>query len=556
MDTGLSLNPVLPERNTETGALIGSTDVHTQPRVLHQSSPAYNLGLSIGNILERFQMMLSKMEHSPDQMHPNSQDFALLERQANNMVREMDSVIPHEESGYAQAASTTLAVPLRSHPAPPSTTSSTVTRYRCLECDKCDTENRGIFTRHVNDMHHPKCMYLCPEILCPVEKPRRHQTSQHVMLVHRDRGPPTTEELNAHKRDNACPTQCPFCHVTVNSWRQWDECYRKHASYEVSSNATIASRRTSIDQGIAARDDAPNVDQPQQGMNSAPAQAPSGSNNSVRMGGYYPSASGENGPTTHPPSLSSASHNQYGGNAGPSHRQGNVPQPPDTRTQAAGDSRTPRQHPQSRPSNGTTQDPRPRAPRQESGPRCRRCSHRFNSCHQCRNHRRSTFFCHECPEFPMFLALARANHEQPMTGPSHDQQMYINPAATMLDQGYQAQPGSNQTMQGQYPSRNPRFMIPDWNGNGNGNGGMGPGSNGMQRNYQAMAMLSLDEPVFSEQELWPSVSGLKAAMPSGALLRILPMIDYDPIKKWLCKPLKGLGSLALSGKFISSMRPK
>lgn len=145
----------------------------------------------------------------------------------------------------------------------------------------------------------------------------------------------------------------------------------------------------------------------------------------------------------------------------------------------------------------------------------------------------------------MILAMASANHGQQMGGPPQGLPNFINPTATLLNQGPQVQPSLNYEIQGQYPSGTSQFRIPEYNPNG----GMGPGFDGQQRNYRTMPVLGLDEPLFSEAEMaWPSVLDLKATSLNGALLKMLPMIDLDPFKKWLCKPLQGLGSLALSGK--------
>ena len=147
----------------------------------------------------------------------------------------------------------------------------------------------------------------------------------------------------------------------------------------------------------------------------------------------------------------------------------------------------------------------------------------------------------------MILAIAGANHGQQMGVPSQGLPNFINPNATLLNQGHQTRPSLNHGIQGQYLSGTSQLRVPDYSPNG----GMGPGFDSQRRNYRAMPVLGLDEPLFSESEMaWPSVLDLKATSLNGALLKMLPMIDLDPFKKWLCKPLQGLGSLALSGKSI------
>ncbi|KAJ5119969.1 hypothetical protein N7448_010638 [Penicillium atrosanguineum] len=156
-------------------------------------------------------------------------------------------------------------------------------------------------------------------------------------------------------------------------------------------------------------------------------------------------------------------------------------------------------------------------------------------------------------EFNIDYSRATANHEQQMGGPPQGVPNFIDPTVTLLNQGHQAQPSPNQAMQGQYPSGTTYFRVPDYNPNG----GMGPGFDGQQRNYRTMPVLGLDEPVFSESEMvWPSALDIKTTSLSGSLLKMLPMIDLDPFKKWLCKPLQGLGSLALSGlDFVTQFDP-
>jgi hypothetical protein len=66
-------------------------------------------------------------------------------------------------------------------------------------------------------------------------------------------------------------------------------------------------------------------------------------------------------------------------------------------------------------------------------------------------------------------------------------------------------------------------------------------------NRRAMPVLNIDETGLSEQEMEIlSIFGLKGTKFQGASLSMLPMMD--PLKNWFSKPLKGLSSLALSGK--------
>jgi hypothetical protein len=75
----------------------------------------------------------------------------------------------------------------------------------------------------------------------------------------------------------------------------------------------------------------------------------------------------------------------------------------------------------------------------------------------------------------------------------------------------------------------------------------GTGRNNPGNNRRAMAVTNIDETGLSEQEMEiPSVFGLKDTKFQGALLSMLPMMD--PLNNWFSKPLKGLSSLAMSGK--------
>ncbi|KAJ5299728.1 hypothetical protein N7476_011285 [Penicillium atrosanguineum] len=512
-------------RNDETSALIGLT--RAEARVSQPPTGDPGPGQTLREFNIDYCKVLFDEECSQDAVRQAKQKWVLLGDHLDAFQRRQNSsTVPPD------------------HTPPSSTKSSTVNRYKCPECDKCDTNNRGIFTRHVNDMHHPKCQFICSEHSCPFQRPRKHQLKDHIQLRHKRVA--TEEELEACRRDNACPPLCPFCFVNTSSWKDFDKCYLLHCSY----GTGISSRRTSVDQGTVGKEDTLNTDQSQPGPSPAPVQAPSRSTNTPGAVGYHHSVFGGNGPTPHPTVPPSSSSSPFRGNAGPNYPPGNAKHRPNTGQPTPGPRRP---HHQSGLPNRSAQNLEQRSYRQGSGLSCRRCSHKFNNCPTCHSSNKSTRFCHKCPDFLMILARATANHEQQMGGPPQGVPNFIDPTVTLLNQGHQAQPSPNQAMQGQYPSGTTYFRVPDYNPNG----GMGPGFDGQQRNYRTMPVLGLDEPVFSESEMvWPSALDIKTTSLSGSLLKMLPMIDLDPFKKWLCKPLQGLGSLALSGlDFVTQFDP-
>lgn len=527
MDVDLSAASSSLERNAETSALIGLTGA--EARVPQPPSGDHGLIQTLRDFNAGYYKVLGVC--SPDDVRQAKQNLALLLDHLNAVEMSQSS----------------LTVPLPNSIPPSSNGSLTVIRYKCPDCDKCDTTKRGTFTRHVNDQHHPKCMYICPHG-CQVEKPRKYQLGDHIRLRHKREV--TDEELDAYRRDNACPVLCPHCYVNIKSWKHFEQCYLVHCSYEASSNAAISSRRTSVDQGTVGRDDAPSTNQLQPGPNSSPAQAISISNDTPGTGGYPFSVHGGNGPTPHSTMPPGPSPDLPRGNASQNYPQRDAPHPTNTGEPTLGH-RRPSSHQRGLP-NRNAQNAAPRPSRRGPGPSCQRCSHRFDNCQECHRLRESTPFrhrlrtstpfCHRCLEFPRILDMARANHGPQMGGPSQELLSFINPA-TLLNQGHQTQPILNHETQGQYPSGG----VPEFSPYG----GMAPGLDGQQRNYRTMPVLGLDEPLFSEFELaWPSVLDLKVTSVNGTLLKMLPMIDLDPFKKWLCKPLQGLGSLALSGKSI------
>jgi hypothetical protein len=108
-----------------------------------------------------------------------------------------------------------------------------VTRYKCQECDKLDTDMKGTLMRHVNDMHFPRLKFFCPEKGChDVWRPRQNRITDHVMLAHRRY--PTKGELLLHKRDMPCPRQCPGCSLPIRTWDEFTKCYSEHCTYKVS----------------------------------------------------------------------------------------------------------------------------------------------------------------------------------------------------------------------------------------------------------------------------------------------------------------------------------
>lgn len=155
----------------------------------------------------------------------------------------MGSVLPEHRlpEVNAQHADTLEDAPLTS-----------MMKYKCLECDECYTPKRGVFSRHVNDQHHPKCTFVCPESSCDVRKSRKYQLKDHLMLRHRRE--PTDEELATCRIDHAPPTHCPLCLVTLRSWKDFDHCYILHCSFEVSAPEPLLPVESSVQDTVQAED--------------------------------------------------------------------------------------------------------------------------------------------------------------------------------------------------------------------------------------------------------------------------------------------------------------
>lgn len=541
METELSPTSPFHGRSIETSAMMGLTGDDTQPSVSRQPRQANSLVQSLGRVADFSRNIQSNVECTPDQLRQTILSLAHLTDHANVLLRRHD---------------TSLTAPEPPRSAPSSTESITVTRYKCWDCNIFDTDNRGSFTRHVGNMHYPKCKFLCP--VCGAEKSRRHQARDHVMIVHGRQA--TTEELDANKNDNACPVQCPICRVNLNSWREFEKCYRAHCSYDGPPNSRTASRRGSADQGNGGRGDESRNNQPVEGTgmgNHAPAQPQSGVRGTTDRGIYPPSFSGSSGPTNHIPMPQGLprlpTDDRVTDNTGPIPFPANVPPSPQTtRRPTLGDAirRIDRNYRHGGP-NRSTQDQRVRTLRGASNPGCTRCLHHFSSCQQpqCRRQTESSESCHACPHRLRILASIGLYPGPHLTGPPHNNET-IDPS--LLAPGYQPQPATGQNTQEQVPSWNWQFreQFQGWRFNN----GMRSNFTGTQRNHprnnrRALAVTSIDEPVFSEEELAiPSVLDLKATQHHGALLEILPMMN--PLKRWFSKPLKDLSSVSLSGKHL------
>ena len=544
METDLSPTSTFYGRSVETSAMMGLSNDDTQPSVSHRSRPVDDLAYSLGRVDDFSRKIQSNVECTPDQLRQTILSLAHLTDHANVLLRKHD---------------TSLTVPEPPRPAPSSTESITVTRYKCLECDGCDTDKKGIFTRHVDNMHHPKCMYFCPEEGCDVEKPRRYQVTHHAWTIHERKV--TKGELEAYKRDNACPAQCPLCRVNLNSWQDFEKHYRVHCSYDGPPNTRTASRRGSADQGNGGRGDESRNNQPVDGTgmrNHAPAQPQSGLlNGTTDRGVYPPSFPGAGGPTNQiarPQDLPRLpTDERVTGNTGPIPFPANAPRSSQiTRRPTLGDDihHINRQYRHGGPYR-FAQDQRSRTPRGESEPGCTRCLHQFSNCQhpQCRRRTKSSESCHACPHHLRNLASIGRYTGTHFTGRPHNNQT-IDPSLLAL--GYQLQPGTGQNIQEQFPPENRQFreQFQGWPFNN----GMGWNFTGTQRshprnNSRALAVTSIDEPVFSEQEVaLPSIFDLKATQYHGALLKMLPMMN--PLKRWFSKPLKDLSSVSLSGKHL------
>lgn len=516
--------------------MMGLTGDDTQPTVSHQPRLVDNIAYSLWRVGDFSRKIQSNVECTPDQLRQTILSLAHLTDHANVLLRKHDT----------------------SFTAPSSTESITVTRYKCLECDGCDTDTKGIFTRHVDNMHHPKCMFLCPMKNCSVERPRRYQIIDHMIKSHDRKA--TKGELEAYKRDNACPAQCPLCHVNLNSWQDFDKCYRVHCSYEGPPNTRNASRRGSADQGNGGRGDESGNNQQVEntGMgNHAPAQPQSGLQGTTDRGIYHPSSSGAGGPTNQiarPQDLHRLpTDDRVTGNAGPIPFPDNVPRSSQiTRRPTLGDDshRINRQYRHGGPYH-FTQDRRSRPPRGESDPGCTRCLHHFSSCQhpQCRRRTESSESCHACPQsfrIPAGIGRYPGPH---LTDPTYNHQT-IDPS--LLARGYQLQPGTGQNIPEQFLSENRqlREQFQGWPfNNAMGWNFTDPQRSHRRNNPRALAVTSIEEPVFGEQEVaLPSILDLKVTQYHGALLKMLPMMN--PLKRWFSKPLKDLNSISLSGKHL------
>lgn len=539
IDTGMSSTSAFPGRSNE-GALMGLAGCENQPMVSHQSSLVRELVQYLQHVNDGYRRILSGMECSQDQLRQAAQSLAYLTDHVNTLLQNQETPLP---------------VPEPHHPPSP-TESATITRYKCLECTKLDTHDKGTFTRHVNDLHYPKCKYLCPENGCPVKRPRRDQTRGHALQKHK--WEPTYEELEAKKRENACPAQCPICRENLSSWKDFEKCYLKHCSYKVSSDAGVTSRRGSADQGNGGRGDEPSNKQPVEDIcmeDLASAQVQNGLSSTTDPGRYPRSRSGLDGLAIHPARPLGPSHpsadGQITGNNGLTPFPANVPR----RHLMPADyiNRVDRHHRHGGTNRGT-QDTRSGTLRRESDPRCKRCLHRFSSCQRsrCCNKTESTETCHAC-SYRLSAFASILNNGLQMTGLPPGQQMYSNQTTvpSLLAPWYESQPANSQNIQEQSPYGNlqyggPRFQgwtfdrSMDWNFTGTQR-------NSPRTNRRAFAVMSLEESGLSEQEMEsPPVPDLNAIKINSGLLNMLPMMN--PLKRWFSKPLGNSLSVSLSGK--------
>lgn len=311
-----------------------------------------------------------------------------------------------------------------------------------------------------------------------------------------------------------CPPICSICYLNVDSWREFYDCFTSHCPRQDTSRQA------------------------------------SGSSLNHRAG------------LMAPPMHRLLSNNQAGGIADPLHPGVEAPHDPsNSRQPKHGDPLRARLlRRQARRSRGTPIQ-RPSCPRRESQPGCERCKHLFRDCKYCCRLSVSTPSCHECLGNEAVLANSRVQPGPSLSGVPLEQDLdypsTINPS--YFDLGYQPELdiGAAQIMQGQQPSGNGFYGGPQrqgWSLNRMPAALTGTIGAPFRSNHRAMAVTSLEEPVLDEYDMeFPRVLRSKVALAPDTLISILPLMD--PFKRWVSRPLQGVGGLALSGTYYGFHDP-
>lgn len=100
--------------------------------------------------------------------------------------------------------------------------------YRCWECGIV-TNTKHVLKRHVSHSHHPEFVYRCHYKDCTTLKTpchHRHKLLDHYRFFHG--GVPSSDIINNKRELLPCPPICPFCSITIQTWREFYECYVFH----------------------------------------------------------------------------------------------------------------------------------------------------------------------------------------------------------------------------------------------------------------------------------------------------------------------------------------
>lgn len=123
-------------------------------------------------------------------------------------------------------------------PHPPSVSRANSRRrkehYICILCPTpIHLYSRGIFKRHVNEMHQPKSVFMC--MYCDFSNPRRDKLGQHLRIRHHDERTPKRQEIKERELILPVPVECILCpdyspthRPPFASWDSWFEGIEMH----------------------------------------------------------------------------------------------------------------------------------------------------------------------------------------------------------------------------------------------------------------------------------------------------------------------------------------
>ncbi|KAJ5692348.1 hypothetical protein N7462_001771 [Penicillium macrosclerotiorum] len=419
--------------------------------------------------------------------------------------------------------------------------------YRCMETG-CHAKfyNRGSFKRHIVDQHHPNSEFHCPKEDCDTVHRRKDKIDYHYRAQHKQE--PNKKEIERNNHPLPCPPHCAICYCLVHTWAGFYNCFMKHCLVNPTESNPSSSRRSSLDQNMAAheetpngRDDYPPAAAPTQDSGLAPSRR-------KRARGSSPGFSGPGGyprqPTVRPNPARSVSDNIID-----RHPQQQANQPAVAPTHGppnAGHHQSIQRPPTTVPFR-TQPQPRQNPPNDAAmGPKCNICSHRFADCRsqECRRTTESVNGCHICyRDSAAILMNQMGSGPSYMTGFPLSQDIFIDPrdlnnAGLQLDTNF-AVAAMNPAYQTQMPRMYGQNLSPDdiihrmqhY-----------PGSNSSspRSSFTAMAVTHIEDSPISEVEMERSSGlGFKLARPIEALFSRMSLgVPWKP------RPFRGLNTLS------------